>query len=147
MPAFGSSSWPYNYGVVASINKDSVTMITGTGATEGTNQLTYACDLTGIYKVTSLVRIRTAGTGASQAVKSQVAHNNGSVIAAADIAMSGVAGAITALDLTGAAGTFIVQSGVYKCVSGTNVVVSLLGSGTFTTAAIGDVYVSVERIG
>jgi hypothetical protein len=147
MPAFGSQSWPYNYGTVAAINKNSVTMITGSGATEGTNLLTYACDLTGIYRVTTLVRIRTAGTGASQAVKSQVTHNNGTAVAAADTARAGVAGAITALDLTGAAGTFLAQDGLYLQAAGSNLLVTLLGSGTFTTAAIADVYISVERVG
>lgn len=146
MAAFGNSSWPLNYGEVAQIRKDSYTLITGVGAVEGSDKLTYACDLTGMYRVTSVVRLRTAGTGASQAVKVQFTHNNGTAVTIADIANSGVAGAITALDVTGAAGTYIAQVGSFKAVAGTNVVVTLLGSGTFTTSAVVDVDICIERV-
>lgn len=146
MAAFGNSAWPYNYGEVAGIRKDSVTHVTGSGATEGSNLLTYACDQTGLYRVSAVGRLRTAGTGAGQNLKFQVAHNNGTAVSAADIGNSGVAGAITALDVTGAAGTYIAQHGLVKAVAGTNIVVTTLGAGTFTTAAVIDVDVSVERV-
>lgn len=144
MPAFGNADWPKNYGECAGINKNSITHATGTGATEGTNQLTYVVELDGLYRVSSALRVRTAGTGAGQVASAQVAYNNGTAVSAATVALSGVTPGT--LDATAAAGTALGQSGVYKAVAGTNIVVSILGAGTFTTAAVIDWYASVERV-
>lgn len=147
MPALGMlAGGGQPYGRVARVSVQSLTHVTGVGAAEGSSKLTFAVERDGFYRVSALARIRTAGTGAGQNIKFQVASNNGTAVTIADIARLGVAGAITALDATGAAGTFIAQDGLYRCVAGTNIVVTSLGAGTFTTAAVIDVEMSIEAI-
>lgn len=147
MPALGQyAGGGQPYGRVSRLSQQSVTHVTSNGSTEGVNKLTYAVERDGLYRVSAVGRLRTAGTGSGQNLKFQVSHNNGTAVSNADIANSGVAGAITALDVTGSAGTYIAQHGLYRAVAGTNIVVSSLGAGTFTTAAVVDLEMSIEAV-
>jgi hypothetical protein len=146
MPALGSAAGPYAYGRVASINSTSVTAATGASAAEGIDKLTYTAERAGLYRINSYVRVRTAGTGASQSVVAKVAYNNGAAVAAANVLPFIGAATLTALDLTAAAGTNGMSSMVIFADVSTAITVNLTGSGTFTTAAIIDVYFSIEAI-
>lgn len=144
MAHFGSVDWPTPYGRVAALEKTSVTIATGASSTEGTDQLTYTVARTGPYRVSALLRVRTAGTGASQATVARVTHNNGTAISAASIGMSGVTPGT--LDATAAAGTAFNSAQVIHAVAGTNIVIGLNGSGTFTSAAVIDLDFVIEAI-
>jgi len=146
MPALGAVAGAYQYGRVASLNKQSVTAATGASAVEGTDKLTYNVERDGMYRVSSYLRLRTAGTGASQSVVARVAYNNGTAVSAANILPFIGAGTLTAFDLTGSAGLAAMSSETIFAAAGTDIVVNLNGSGTFTTAAVIDVYFVIEAI-
>jgi hypothetical protein len=147
MPALGSATGPpAQSGRVASLYATGVTAATGASSTEGTNQLTYTCEKTGAYRVISYLRVNTAGTGASQSVVAKAAYNNGSTVAAANILPFIGAGTLTAFDLTAAAGTNAMAEQVVFGAVDTNIVINLTGSGTFTTAALIDIYFAIEAI-
>lgn len=144
MPHFASADWNSPSGLVSSLSKTSVTAATGSSSTEGTDKLTYTTTRLGLYRINLYAVIRTAGTGASQAVVGQVAYtDNLGAKSAGNIAASGVT--VTALDLTSATAR-LTQSQVIEATSGTTITVTMSGSGTFTTAGIYDLYVSIEAL-
>ena len=144
MAHFASVDWNNPSGLVASLSKTSVTAATGTSAAEGTDKLTYTTVRLGVYRISAYVVIRTAGTGASQAVIAQVAYtDNLGAKTAGTIATTGVTA--TALDLTSATARTN-QSQVIQATSGTAITVTMSGSGTFTSAGIYDLYVTIEAL-
>lgn len=145
MSHFASVNWSANYGLTASLSKTSVTAATGTSAVEGTDKLTYTAPVLGIYRISVYAVIRTAGTGASQAVVGQVAYtDNLAAKTAGDIGVSGLT--VTKLDLTSATAR-LNQVQVIEATLGSTITVTMSGSGTFTTAGIYDLYVTIENVG
>jgi hypothetical protein len=131
-------------GRVASLPIDSLTHVTGTSAAEGTSQLTYTVERTGLYRISSVLVVKTAGTGAGQVANVQAAYNNGAAQAASTLKQSGVTPGT--LDVTAAAGTHLNQSQTVYAIAGTSIVVSILGAGTFTLAAILNGAINIDAV-
>jgi hypothetical protein len=140
MPVLSGAAGAHQYGRAASVDTEGRTAATGSTAL-----LTYTAERTGLYRVSVVLRTRTAGTGASQSVKPQVAYNNGTAVAAKDV-LPFVSAAPTAYDLTAAAGTEDRRDMLIRAVAGSAIILTLLGSGTFTLAAKIDVHATIEAV-
>lgn len=143
MSHYGSADWNNPSGLVASLTA-SVTAATGSSAAEGTDKLTYTTKRAGLYRVSVSAVVTTAGTGASQAVVGQVAYTDSiGAKTAGNIAPSGVT--VTALDLTSATGR-LNQSQVLEATSGSTITITMSGSGTFTSAGVYKLLVTIEAL-
>ena len=148
MPSFINETGPYDPGTLQAPSANSVVAATGASAAEGVDKLTFKVPRTGLYRVIANIVVTTAGTGASQSVAPRVTYNNGSAIAAANI-IPFPGAAPTAFDLTaavGAANSYGSREQVIYAIAGTNIVLDLNGSGTFTTAAVMTVTFTIVKI-
>ncbi len=146
MSHFAAGNWPSSYGYIASISKTGFTerTTTGTGSTEGTDQLTATCPTAGLYNVRVCVVVRTA---------SDAATSDALVIAATWTDDTGANSAInlpgfSSSDLKAAAGTFYVGSALVR-VSAAGGTIKLALKDTVTGAkTVGalDWFATVEKI-
>lgn len=125
MSHFGSGNWPNEFGRIAGLESAAdVTQPTATGATatEGTDKLTFRVRDTGQYLIAANIKIAVASDAATtDVVVAQVAYNDGSAVAAASIANTGVTpGTINAKTLNAESS----QMQVIKAVAGTDIVVT-----------------------
>jgi hypothetical protein len=140
MTHFASGDWPFNYGRTGALEKTAINMLAATASTstEGSDMLTYPVQRTGIYRVTTSIRIRTGSTaGTSHTVKAQVAFNDGSAQAACDVLLVNLGvGTVTAIDAK-TANLRIMQTCAFLATAGTNIVITTLntitgvGTGTY----------------
>ncbi len=139
MTHFADGDWPFTYGRRAALEKTAITMLASTASTstEGTDMLTYTIPRTGIYRVSTAIRIRLGSTAAtSHTVKAQVAFNDGNAQTACDLSVVNLGvGTVTAIDAK-TANLRIVQHGVFLGIIGTTIVITTLntitGAGTGT---------------
>lgn len=101
---------------------------TASTSTEGTNKLTYTVPATGMYRVNSYLKVTVASDAAtSHTAVVQVAYNNGSAIAAADLKDAGGTGVtVGTMNVKGTAGTTILsQQGTVYAVAGTTITLTV----------------------
>jgi len=150
MSHFGSPNWNNPSGLVAKLETTANAVLTAsaTTSTEGTNQLTYTAARTGLYRLSSYLRVRVAAdTQTSHTAAAFASYNNGTAITSATIAQSGVTP--STVSLKGTAGTSVLlQSETVLAASGTNIVmaVSETLSGTAPTVGTYDIYFTIEAV-
>lgn len=147
MAHFASVDWPQPYGRVAGLDKtgNAVLTATATTATEGTNQLTYAVPRTGLYRLSSYLRVRVASDSATSATAAVTAsYNNGTAITAASVGQSGVTPGT--LNLKGTAGTSVLlQSETVLAAAGTSIIMAVLETvNGVPTVGTYDIYFAIE---
>ena len=91
MPHFGSQAWPDEFGRIASLTSASTVLMeeaTGSGSTEGTNQLAFTTREAGMYRVSVYMKVTEVSDAATSHVAlARVAYNDGSAIAAKAISV------------------------------------------------------------
>jgi len=147
MSHFASADWPSVYGPVATLAANAAAMLAATNSTstEGTDKLTYAVGVTGMYRVSTSIRIRSASTaGTSHVVAAQVAYTRGAAVSAADI--NNLAAAVTDADAK-TLNTVLHQSQVISADAGSNITITVLHTITGTGTGTYDLFFTIERIG
>ena len=146
MSHFAAADWPTPYGPVASLVSNGASMLAATNSTstEGTDKLTYAVTKTGMYRVSTSIRIRVASTaGTSHVVAAQVAYTRGAAVSAADI--NNLAAAVTDVDAK-TINTTLHQSQVITADAGSNITVTVLHTVSGTGTGTYDLVMVIEAL-
>lgn len=130
MSAFASSELAATFGRCGSLTTAVNTALEATASTstEGTNKLTYTVPTTGLYNISSYLKVTTASDAAtSHTAVVQAAYNNGSAITAFSLKDAGGTGVtVGTMDVKGTAGTTILaQRGLVYAVAGTTIVLTV----------------------
>ena len=150
MSHFASANWNNPTGLVASLSTtaNAVKASTGTTSTEGTNQLTYTTPRTGLYRLSSYLRLRAQSTAnTSHTLAAFASYNNGTAITSATIGQSGLTpGTLDAK--SGTVGTAVLaQSETVYCDVSTNIVMAVSETVSGTGAAgTYDIYFAIEAV-
>jgi hypothetical protein len=150
MSHFADTNWHNPSGLVASLETtaNAVKAATGTTSTEGTNQLTHVVRRTGLYRLSSYLRLRAQSTaGTSHTLAATASYNNGTAITAASIGQSGVTpGTLDAK--AGTVGTAVLlQSETVLASASTSIIMAVLET-VSGTGAVGtyDIFFAIEAV-
>lgn len=117
---------------------------TASTSTEGVDKLTYEAPRTGMYRISTSIRIATASTaGTSHAVAAQVAYTRGAAVSAADI--NNLAAAVTDIDAKTLNAT-LHQSQTITADAGSSIVITVVHAVSGTGTGTYDLFFAIEAL-